>query len=151
MPIPQSAENITRGVARLLVDLGVAPVTEFRLPTGRRNDVMGIGRNGRFWAVEVKSSREDFLSDNKWPDYLEWADFFLFAVATDFELDLLPPEEGLILADRYHAEIIRPALERPLPPARRRSLTLSFARTAAMRTQILLDPDLASGETAQFS
>lgn len=147
----RTAEELTRGVTRMLVDQGIAPVSEFRLPKGRRLDVMGLARNGRFWAIEVKSSREDFLSDGKWPEYLEWADYFLFAVAVDFPRELLPANEGLILADRFHAEIMLPAQERLLPPARRRSLTLSFARTAALRTQMLLDPTMTAVPGDQVS
>ena len=147
MPISETANNITRGVSRLFVDQGMAPLFEFRLPNGRRNDVMCLSKDGRLWAIEVKSSREDFQSDSKWHEYLEWADYFLFAVTVDFPREFLPEEEGLILADRYQAEIVRPPKERLLATARRRSLTLSFARYAALRLQSLIDPGIVSGLT----
>ena len=42
---------------------------------------------------------------------------------------------GLILADRYGAEILRPAAPAPpLTAARRKVLTLRFARTASLRS-----------------
>jgi hypothetical protein len=102
--------------------------------------VIGIGRDGLVHVVEIKSSRADFICDRKWPDYLDFADFFYFAVGADFPLELLPEAEGLILADRFGGEIVRPARHRPLPAARRKALTLRFARTAAARLMLpLLD------------
>jgi hypothetical protein len=130
------AADLARGVARLFADLDIAALTELSLATGRRVDVVGIGRDGRVHVVEIKSSRADFRADRKWQDYLGFADFFYFAVAADFPRDLLPEAEGLILADRFGAEIVRPAAHRPLPAARRKALTLRFARTAASRLML---------------
>ena len=39
---------------------------------------------------------------------------FYFAVGGDFPLALLPPDEGLIVADRFGGEIVREAALRPL-------------------------------------
>ena len=111
MPSPAAAE-IMRGTMRLLLDLGLTSLPEFTLANGRRVDLMGLSRDGRFVAIEVKSSRNDFLTDQKWPDYLGYADRFFFAVAPDFPQEILPPSEGLIVADRYAASLIRPAHER---------------------------------------
>jgi hypothetical protein len=90
----------------------------------------------------VKSGREDLLSDNKWPEYRDFCDRFYFAVALDFPMELLPDEAlcGLVIADAWSAEIIRPAPARKLPAARRRAVTLKFARTAAVRLRQLVDP-----------
>ena len=52
------------------------------------------------------------------------------------------PDTGLILADRYGAEIVRPAPEHRLAPARRKSMTLRFARAAALTLQAVADPGL---------
>jgi len=127
------AAEIARGVVRLFAELDIAAVTELSLTTGRRVDVIGIARDGRVHVVEIKSSRTDFLVDRKWPDYLDFADYFYFAVTTAFPRDLLPEAEGLILADRFGGEIVRAARHRPLPAARRKALTLRFARAAAGR------------------
>lgn len=135
-----AAADILRGTMRLLLELNLTALPEFSLANGRRVDLMALGRDGRFSAIEIKSCRADFMTDRKWPDYLGFADRFYFAVAPDFPQHLLPPEEGLILADRYEATLIRPARERSLPPARRRALTLRFARTAAFRLNGLADP-----------
>jgi hypothetical protein len=67
-------------------------------------------------------------------------DQFYFAVAPDFPLELLPSEEGLIVADRYAASVVRPAPPRSVAGGRRRSLLLRFARTAALRLQGAADP-----------
>jgi hypothetical protein len=48
----------------------------------------------------------------------------------------------LILADRYGAEIVRQAPEMRLAAARRKAMTLRFARAAAFSLQALADPGL---------
>lgn len=132
------AAEIARGVVRLFAELDIAAVTELSLTTGRRVDVIGIARDGRVHVVEIKSSRTDFLVDRKWPEYIDFADFFYFAVATAFPRELLPETEGLILADRFGGEIVRAARHRPLAAARRKALTLRFARAAAGRLMLPL-------------
>jgi hypothetical protein len=140
-PPAAAASDLARGVTRLFADLGIAALTELALANGRRVDVMGLARDGALHVVEIKSSRADFLTDRKWGDYLDFADYFSFAVAPHFPRDLLPEAEGLILADRFGAEIARPARHRPLPAARRKAVTLRFARAAAGRLMLpLLDP-----------
>ena len=139
MTSPAAAE-IIRGTMRLLLDLELASLPEFTLATGRRLDVMAVGRDGRLVAVEVKSCRADFLTDRKWRDYLDYADEFYFAVAPDFPVELLPEEEGLIVADRFAASLVRPARSRNVAAARRRAVLLRFARTAALRLQGATDP-----------
>lgn len=126
-------------------DLGAAVVTEFTLATGRRADLAALHTDGSIDIVEVKSGREDFLSDTKWPDYQAFCDRFYFAVAPGFPMDLLPDESicGLVVADAWSAEIVRPAPERKLASARRRALTIKLARTAAVRLRQLIDPRLA--------
>ena len=100
-PEPSKAGEVSRGVCRLLADLGYATITEFTLKNGRRADVAGLDKRGKIIIVEVKSSAADFRSDAKWPEYLEHCDEFFFAVAEDFPHDILPAEHGLIIADRW--------------------------------------------------
>ena len=139
-----TAADLARGVTRLFADLGIAAVTELALANGRRVDVIGLARDGAVHVVEIKSCRTDFLTDGKWPDYLGFADFFYFGVAAYFPCALLPEDEGLILADRFGGEIVRAARHRPLPAARRKAVTLRFARAAAGR---LMLPVLDSGNS----
>ncbi|MEO1135203.1 MAG: MmcB family DNA repair protein [Pseudomonadota bacterium] len=128
---PNRTLALTRGVARLFIDLGLAPLCEFRLANGRRADVAGLDRCGKLVIAEVKSCREDFEADQKWPDYLEFCDQFYFAIDPDFPRTLLPDSEGLIIADDYGATIARTAEHRALNAARRKAVTLRFARQAA--------------------
>ena len=79
-------------------------------------------------------------SDRKWEGYLDWCDRFHFAVEETFPQEVLPHEHGLILADAWHAEIVRESQVDQLAPARRKSLTLRAAQTAAMRLRSALDP-----------
>ncbi|MEL7486993.1 MAG: DNA repair putative endonuclease MmcB [Pseudomonadota bacterium] len=125
--------DVTRGVVRLFNDLGLTALLEFNLPNGRRADVAGLDRKGKFIFAEVKSCRADFQVDEKWEEYLPFCDAFYFAVAETFPRDLLPEEEGLIVADGFTGAVLRAGPERRLAPARRKALTLAFARQAAGR------------------
>lgn len=136
-----SAEDIARGAARALAAMGFAPLAEFALANGRRADLAAIDRRGLCAIVEVKASRADFLADRKWPDYLPYCDSFYFAVAPDFPLGLLPEATGLIVADRFAGEVVRPAPLRPLAAAARKALLIRFARTGALRLHGALDPE----------
>ena len=136
----QAAKAIARGVGRMLRQLGHAHISELPLANGRRADMTALTRHGEIWIIEIKSCLEDFRADHKWPQYWDYADHVLFAVAPDFPVTILPDEAGLILADRYDAEIMRMPQMRRLTPARRRQLQLSIARTAALRLAHALDP-----------
>lgn len=137
-----AGQLLARGVGRLLAGYDFVSVEEFTPERGRRVDVMALGPKGEIWVVECKSSRADFMSDRKWQGYLNWCDRYFWAVDADFPTDLLPHESGLIIADAYHAEIIRMAPEARLPAARRTALTRKFARHAARRLQAVSDPRL---------
>jgi hypothetical protein len=137
-----AALEIQRGVVRLLLQHGVACVTELPLPNGRRADVIGLTGKGDIWIVEIKSSLEDFRADHKWPEYREFSDRLFFAVKPDFPVAVLPGDTGLILADRYGGEIAREAPETRLAGSRRKSMTRHLARAAAFRLSGMLDPSL---------
>ena len=130
---PQVTSAITRGAARLFVALGYAPLLEVGLPNGRRADIMAIGPRGQIAVAEVKSGIHDFRSDQKWGDYLPFCDAFYFAVAPEFPRDILPPDPGLIVADAFDGAVLREAPLSPLAGARRKALTVAFARLAAGR------------------
>ncbi len=131
--------GITRGAGRLLSNLGYDWLREFRLATGRRVDLIGVNRRGAVAIVEVKSSLADFRADGKWRGYLDWCDSFYFAVTAGFPAEVLPAEQGLIVADGFDAAIVREAAPTTLHPSRRRALTLRFARKAARRLNLLQD------------
>lgn len=124
---------LARGVCRFLAAERRATLTEFTVKSGRRMDVLALGPDGALWCVEVKSSRADFLGDTKWRDYLDWCDRLFFAVPDGFDCAVLPSEHGLIRADAFGAAILRMGGEDKLAPARRRAVTLQFARLAAER------------------
>lgn len=131
---PETTLGVTRGTARLMLDMGYAPLLEVCLPNGRRADVMALGPRGDIVICEVKSGIEDYRVDRKWPEYAPFCDAFFFAVAPEFPQDLLPDEPGLIVADGFGGAVVRDAPVNPLAPARRKALTLAFARLGAMRT-----------------
>lgn len=136
-------QRIARGVARLLRSHDFACLDEVVPKSGLRVDVMALGPKGEIWVVECKSSRADFTSDRKWQGYLEWCDRFFWAVPPDFPTEILPVGDdlaGLILADDYGGEIVTLGPEAPLAGARRKAMTLRFARLAALRHQGVRDP-----------
>ena len=136
---PLLASHAARGVCRLLDNMGFASLTEFSLGNGRRADVAGLDARGRLVLVEIKVSAADYKADHKWPEYLNYCDLFYFAVPEEFPRHLLnleataPDTIGLMIASRFDAVVIRPALERPLSAPRRKAETLRFARRSAQR------------------
>lgn len=139
---PMPGQRLARGVARALRSMDFVTVEELVPGPGLRVDLMALGPKGEIWIVECKSSRADYLSDQKWQGYLEWCDRFFWAVDVEFPTEILPQETGLILADAFDAEILRMAPEAPLASARRKVMVNKFARHAASRLQSLRDPGL---------
>ncbi len=132
--------RLARGVCRALHALDFATLEEVVPEPGLRADVMALGPGGEIWIVECKSGPADFRADRKWQGYLHWCDRFFWAVAPGFPTELLPASAGLMMADGFDAEILRESAMHRLPPARRRILTLRFARAAAFRHLQLRDP-----------
>ena len=130
---PETTSAVTRGAGRLMAALGYAPLAEVTLPNGRRADIMALGPRGEIAIAEVKSSLEDFRTDQKWGDYLPYCDAFYFAVAPEFPQAVLPAEPGLIVADGFGGAVLREPPLSPLAGARRKALTIAFGRLAAMR------------------
>ena len=141
-PLDRAALQILRGVGRYFRALNLAMVAELPLADGRRADVMTLDPRGGIRIVEIKSCTADFRSDRKWPEYRQWCDRFYFAVDAQFPSELIPEDCGLILADRFGAEIIREAPEHRLDAARRKAVTLRFARCAALRLHHHHDPEI---------
>jgi len=131
---------LTRGVSRFFADMGFGSLTEFRLPNGRRADIIALSGDGAFSIIEVKSSVQDFRSDLKWPNYLPYCNRFYFAVAECFPLDILPDDCGIIIADKFTASIEREPAERSIHGTRRQLQLKRFALIASERLQRIIDP-----------
>ena len=131
--------RITDAIARMFVERGDSCLREFTLRTGRRVDIIAIGGGGggEITIVEVKSSRQDFLSDQKWHEYPEWADKFYFAVADDFPRDILPGEAqcGIIITDGFDCLEVQAAPVSRLAAQRRNHLIRRLAHVAMRRLE----------------
>lgn len=138
MPITEAL--LRHGVCRLLSDMGYGTLSEFRLTTGRRVDVIGFNDRSEFVIAEIKSSIADFRSDRKWCEYLPFCDQFYFAVPEDFPQSILPGECGVIVADGYGAAIRRPATEIAVNGTRKRRQIVRFAMAASTRLHRAFDP-----------
>lgn len=133
---------MTRGAIRAFRGLGYVALAEVTLPNSRRADLMAISPRGELFIAEVKSSVEDFRVDRKWRDYLDFCDRFAFAVAPEFPQHVLPEEPGLMVCDAFGGVLLREAPLSPLSGARRKALTIAFARLAGLRASGVLAADL---------
>lgn len=142
MPSDRSDKGVrlAKGVQVLLTAMGYESLREVKLRTGRRVDVMGINSKGRIVVVEVKSGPADYRVDEKWTDYLEFCDEYYFAVDEDFPQDLLPKDQGLIIADGFGGAIVTPSADFKLNASRRKNVILRFARIAARRLSAVENP-----------
>lgn len=145
-----AAGLMARGLMRHFAAHGLVGLAEVTLRCGRRADLFCLDARSRITIVEIKSSVEDFRSDRKWPDYLDYCDAFYFAVPQSFPQELIPAEQGLMVADGYGATIVRESAGLDLNPARRRALLLLFAQLAAGRLQTLIDPEGMTGRLQSF-
>jgi hypothetical protein len=141
-----TAADVARGIGRLFARNDIWCLAEVPLRNGRRADLMGIDARGHVVIVEIKVARGDLLGDAKWPDYLDFCDRFFWGVPP--RLDRAPLEGeafrpatcGVIVADGYDAEILRPAALEPLAAARRKVEVEHLARAAMRRHTTLIDP-----------
>jgi len=145
------ARKVARGILRLFGRNDTWCLPEIPLRNNRRADLMGIDAKGRVVIVEIKISRADLLGDNKWPDYLEFCDRFYWGLPPDLDRGPLETDDyrpdccGIILADGYDAEIVRPAPSQPLASARRKVEVERLARIAMRRLVVASDPDGLTG------
>lgn len=141
---------MARGICRLFARNEVWCLSEMPLRNSRRADLMGIDAKGHLVIVEIKVSRADLLGDSKWPEYLDYCDRFYWGLAPHLDRAcleqqaFLPDRCGLIVADAYDAEILRPALTVPLAAARRKVEVERLARAALRRNLALGDPVLGA-------
>ena len=141
-----AAGDVARGIGRLFARNDIWCLSEVPLKNGRRADLMGIDAKGLVVIVEIKVARADLLGDAKWPDYLDYCDRFYWGLppALDrapLESEAFRPETcGVIVADGYDAEILRPAALDPLAAARRKTQVEHLARIAMRRHMALVDP-----------
>lgn len=111
---------------------------------------MGIDAKGLVVIVEIKVSQADLLGDTKWPDYLDYCDRYYWGLAPALDracLDgpaFLPDRCGVIVADGYDAEILRPAPLQKLAPSRRKVEVERLARASLRRLTNSGDPDTAT-------
>lgn len=146
---PREAQAVARGIARLFARNDIWCLPEMPLRSGRRADLMGIDAKGHVVIVEIKVSRADLLGDGKWTDYLDHCDRFYWGLAPHLDRaclegpDFLPARCGVIVADGYDAEILRPAPSHPLAAARRKAEVERLARAALRRHVVGLDPHCA--------
>jgi hypothetical protein len=142
----RAAQLVARGITRLFARNDIWCLPEMPLRNSRRADLMGIDAKGQIVIVEIKVSRADLLGDGKWTDYLDFCDRFYWGLPPDLnraplETEAFLPEQcGVIVADGYDGEIVRPAPLFPLAAARRKVEVERLARAALRRAVAYGDP-----------
>lgn len=145
----RTARAVARGISRLFARNDIWCIPEMPLRSGRRADLMGIDARGQVIIVEIKVSKADLLGDAKWTDYLDHCDRFFWGLHSALDRACMETEAfrpdccGLIVADGYDAEILRPAPTLALAAARRKVEVELLARAALRRHVISADPRYA--------
>ena len=145
-----TARPVARGICRLFARNDIWCLAEMPLRSNRRADLMGLDAKGRIVIVEIKVSRADLMGDGKWTDYLDHCDRFYWGLSPELDRTCLENEAflphacGIIVADGYDAEILRPAPQLPLAAARRKAEIERLARASLRRQVVGADPACAS-------
>ena len=134
--------TIARGVMRHFSEVGLSSLSEFSPTRGLRVDIITLGMSDEIWIVECKSGQNDFKSDKKWQNYLDWCDRYFWAVDANFPIGILPSDTGVIIADSYDASILRDSPLNKLSAARRKKIMNSVARSACNRLLLHTDPKI---------
>ena len=130
-----NTRRITDAIARSYYGQGDGVLREFRLKVRRRVDLITMTNKGLITIIEIKSSPEDFRSDKKWGEYIEWADRFYFGVGDNFPIDILPKEHGIIKTDGFDCHEARPSPVNKLNGTRRNTLVRNMAKASMRRIE----------------
>lgn len=143
-----SAQNVARGITRLFARHAIWMMPEYSLPNKRRADLVGLDKNGNIIMVEIKVAKADLMGDNKWTEYLDYCDQFYWALSPQLDSNIvngalfMPDRTGVIVADGYDAEILRPAARHALAAARRTKLLKDIAHNGLRRAALHNDPHI---------
>ena len=130
-----NTQRITDAIARSYFGQGDGVLREFKLKNRRRVDLVTINEKGWIIIIEIKSSPEDFLSDKKWGEYIDWADQFYFGVAHNFPISILPKEHGIITTDGFDVYQAQPSPIHKLNGSRRNNLICKMAKASMRRIE----------------
>lgn len=138
-----TANTLKADVAHRFVKKRHAVTFEFGLcKRGRlRADVFSMTIYGDFTIIEIKSCKQDFVTDTKHHRYLRYCNKFYFAFDTDTwaklkdEIDL-PKGTGVMVASNGKLRVVRKSARREIPDKIRLSLALRMAYRASQFTSL---------------
>ena len=147
-----------RSVAQTLTRMAVTYLTHQRFSVyvelglakwgSLRADVIGVKMSGELVIIEVKSCRQDFVTDKKYHRYLEYADRVYMLWPQDYGLPLADRVGLLLPTDRGYLRVERSAVRQPIAgPVRKRVIcgmawrAGTFNRTNTRRTRMFLTKD----------
>ena len=99
---------------------------------GRRTPESSAGVRARV-SAPCRAGWGLWAGGQKWGENAPFCAHFDFAVPPEFPREMIPPGPGLIVADGFGGAVLLEPPACALAPARRKALTLQFARLAAMR------------------
>lgn len=153
MTLPRSeiASRLTRMVVMHWVKQGYSCFVQQGLNRrGKlRADVVAMNLHGRVIVTEVKSCKQDFVTDKKWSKYLEYCNAFYFACPQDYTSDCRELYTGvgvLVPTSNGHLRAVRGAKDRVMDGLVKRSLVIrlawragTFSKRNTRRTRIYLE------------
>ena len=74
------SRKIMQETLRFLSNKGYKTITEFALPNKKRVDIIALNCKKEILIIEVKSKINDFKNDKKWKKYLNYCNYFYFAL-----------------------------------------------------------------------
>ena len=135
------SRKIMQETLRFLSNKGYKTITEFALPNKKRVDIIALNCKKEILIIEVKSKINDFKNDKKWKKYLNYCNYFYFALNKYPKNLKIYENVGIIEINNKKNEIKKRASYVKMPEEKRNNIIFSFALSAASKFHRLIDPN----------
>ena len=135
------SRKIMQETLRFLSNKGYKTITEFALPNKKRVDIIALNCKKEILIIEVKSKINDFKNDKKWKKYLNYCNYFYFALNKYPKNLKIYENVGIIEINNKKNEIKKRASYVKMPEKKRNNIIFSFALSAASKFHRLIDPN----------
>ena len=134
------SRNIVQNTLRFLSNKGYKTITEFALPNKKRVDIIALNSKKKILIIEVKSKVEDLKHDKKWKKYLNYCNYFYFAISKYPKNFKIHENIGVIETNKK-TKIKKRAVYIKIPEIKKNNLIFNLALSAASKFHRLIDPD----------
>ena len=135
------SRKIMQETLRFLSNKGYKTITEFALPNKKRVDIIALNCKKEILIIEVKSKINDFKNDKKWKKYLNYCNYFYFALNKYPKNLKIYENVGIIEINNKKNEIKKRASYVKMPEEKRNNIIFSFALSASSKFHRLIDPN----------